>query len=87
MHAGFFRLFPSTVLSLFTWAAARWMAGFRDCLHNGHVQIEPDPNRHARVWRDPLSAGWRAHRGLLMLRLRWHERRDAPVDRSQPNSS
>ncbi|MGQ9348758.1 MULTISPECIES: hypothetical protein [Mycolicibacterium] len=28
------------------------------------------------AWRDPLSAGWRAHRGLLMLRLRWHERRD-----------
>ena len=27
------------------------------------------------VWRDPLSAGWRAHRGLLLLRLRWHERR------------
>jgi hypothetical protein len=27
------------------------------------------------AWRDPLSAGWRAHRNLLMLRLRWHERR------------
>ena len=26
------------------------------------------------AWRDPLSAGWRAHRNLLMLRLRWHER-------------
>ncbi|MGY4649864.1 hypothetical protein [Mycobacterium sp. URHB0021] len=26
------------------------------------------------VWRDPLSVGWRAHRNLLMLRLRWHER-------------
>ncbi|MBB2992416.1 hypothetical protein FHR72_003915 [Mycolicibacterium iranicum] len=32
---------------------------------------------HSPVWRDPLSAGWRAHRGLLLLRLRWHERRDA----------
>ncbi|WP_156448492.1 hypothetical protein [Mycobacterium sp. NAZ190054] len=30
---------------------------------------------HAPVWRDPLSAGWRAHRNLLLLRLRWHERR------------
>ncbi|WP_256371145.1 hypothetical protein [Mycobacterium sp. PS03-16] len=28
-------------------------------------------------WRDPLTVGWRAHRQLLMLRLRWHERRDA----------
>jgi hypothetical protein len=76
-----------TVLSLFTWAEARWMAGIGDCLHNGYVQIEPDPNRHAPVWRDPLSAGWRAHRGLLMLRLRWHERRDAPVNRPQANGS
>ncbi|MCT7660458.1 hypothetical protein [Mycobacterium deserti] len=39
------------------------------------MQTEPDLNRHAPVWRDPLSAGWRAHRGLLLLRLRWHERR------------
>jgi hypothetical protein len=39
------------------------------------VHIEPEPKRHTPVWRDPLSAGWRAHRGLLMLRLRWHERR------------
>lgn len=31
------------------------------------------------VWRDPLSAGWRAHRNLLMLRLRWHERRTRRV--------
>ncbi|WP_185975933.1 hypothetical protein [Mycolicibacterium sp. 018/SC-01/001] len=34
------------------------------------------------VWRDPLSAGWRAHRGLLMLRLRWHERRAAGAAQS-----
>ncbi|WP_157866314.1 hypothetical protein [Mycolicibacterium aurum] len=33
------------------------------------------PSAHAPVWRDPLSAGWRAHRNLLLLRLRWHERR------------
>ncbi|EHI11283.1 hypothetical protein KEK_10328 [Mycolicibacterium thermoresistibile ATCC 19527] len=26
----------------------------------------------APVWRDPLSLGWQAHRGLLLLRLRWH---------------
>ncbi|BBZ65861.1 hypothetical protein MINS_12900 [Mycolicibacterium insubricum] len=24
-------------------------------------------------WRDPLTLGWQAHRGLLLLRLRWHE--------------
>ncbi|WP_156090908.1 hypothetical protein [Mycolicibacterium chlorophenolicum] len=34
------------------------------------------------VWRDPLSAGWRAHRSLLMLRLRWHERRSAGADQA-----
>jgi hypothetical protein len=28
--------------------------------------------------------GWRAHRNLLLLRLRWHERREAPADRPQP---
>ncbi|WP_141562704.1 hypothetical protein [Mycobacterium neglectum] len=76
-----------TVRSLFTWAAVWWMADFRDRLHNGYVRIEPDPNRHAPVWRDPLSAGWRAHRGLLMLRLRWHERRDAPLNWRQAGSS
>jgi hypothetical protein len=27
------------------------------------------------VWRDPLSVGFRAHRHLLLLRLRWHEHR------------
>ncbi|WP_157897718.1 hypothetical protein [Mycolicibacterium rutilum] len=38
--------------------------------------------RHTPVWRDPLSAGWRAHRGLLLLRLRWHERRaEGPAGR------
>jgi hypothetical protein len=34
-----------------------------------------EPRAHSPVWRDPLSAGWRAHRNLLLLRLRWHERR------------
>ncbi|MEZ0338723.1 hypothetical protein ACAG25_01920 [Mycobacterium sp. pV006] len=38
-----------------------------------------DPRAHVPAWRDPLSAGWRAHRGLLLLRLRWHERRAAPA--------
>jgi hypothetical protein len=38
---------------------------------------------HAPVWRDPLSAGWRAHRGLLLLRLRWHERR---TETSEPTN-
>jgi hypothetical protein len=38
----------------------------------------------APVWRDPLSAGWRAHRNLLLLRLRWHERRAAVADQADP---
>lgn len=29
--------------------------------------------RTGSSWRDPLSLGWQAHRGLLLLRLRWHE--------------
>jgi len=42
------------------------------------------PSRHAG-WRDPLSVGWRAHRQILMLRFRWHERRRAPHrDRRRP---
>ncbi|MGE2719742.1 hypothetical protein [Mycolicibacterium celeriflavum] len=36
---------------------------------------ELQPHRRTPVWRDPLSAGFRAHRSLLLLRLRWHERR------------
>ncbi|MBO0678165.1 hypothetical protein JRC04_11900 [Mycolicibacterium sp. S2-37] len=37
------------------------------------------------AWRDPLSVGWRAHRQILMLRFRWHERRSAPRrDRRRP---
>ncbi|MBX7431418.1 hypothetical protein JDV09_04740 [Mycobacterium sp. Y57] len=40
-----------------------------------------EPQADAPVWRDPLSAGWRAHRNLLLLRLRWHERRAASPDR------
>ncbi|WP_161976398.1 hypothetical protein [Mycolicibacterium sp. CH28] len=30
--------------------------------------------RGSRSWRHPLSLGFEAHRGLLLLRLQWHER-------------
>lgn len=45
--------------------------------------MDRDLESHAGMpaWRDPLSAGWRAHRNLLMLRLRWHERRASVPDR------
>ncbi|MBJ7338945.1 hypothetical protein [Mycolicibacterium sp.] len=35
-----------------------------------------DRDRLARssAWRDPLSVSFRAHRQVLLLRLRWHER-------------
>jgi hypothetical protein len=33
--------------------------------------IVTDKHTESR-WRDPLSIGWQAHRGLLLLRLRWH---------------
>jgi hypothetical protein len=42
-----------------------------------HMDRDLDSPTDIPVWRDPLSAGWRAHRGLLLLRLRWHERRAA----------
>jgi hypothetical protein len=50
--------------------------------HNGNVHTEAEANGHTPVWRDPLSAGFRAHRHLLLLRLRWHEHRMA-ADQSQ----
>ncbi|WP_156744538.1 hypothetical protein [Mycobacterium sp. E740] len=41
-----------------------------------------EPKRRSPVWRDPLSAGFRAHQHLLLLKLRWHERRvEAPAGR------
>ncbi|WP_158021372.1 hypothetical protein [Mycolicibacterium chubuense] len=40
----------------------------------------PGSQADTPVWRDPLSVGWRAHRNLLLLRLRWHERRAAKGD-------
>ncbi|WP_163742385.1 hypothetical protein [Mycolicibacterium fallax] len=30
-------------------------------------------HRTGSSWPDPLSLGWQAHRGLLLLRLRWHQ--------------
>jgi hypothetical protein len=44
----------------------------------GDVHTEPEAKGHSPAWRDPLSVGFRAHRHLLLLRLRWHERRAAP---------
>ena len=44
----------------------------------GDVHTEPEAKAHTPAWRDPLSVGFRAHRHLLLLRLRWHERRAAP---------
>lgn len=37
-------------------------------------------NKTEAAWRDPLSIGWQAHRGLLLLRLRWHSRSDVRPD-------
>jgi hypothetical protein len=42
--------------------------------HNEGMDRDRESTAHTPAWRDPLSAGWRAHRNLLMLRLRWHER-------------
>ena len=54
-------------------------------LHNGCMDSDREPTAHTPVWRDPLSAGWRAHRGLLLLRLRWHERRrETPTNDRRP---
>ncbi|MCV7424143.1 hypothetical protein H7K45_26655 [Mycobacterium yunnanensis] len=33
-----------------------------------------DVEREHPAWRDPLSLSFRAHRRVLLLRLRWHER-------------
>nr|CRL67228.1 hypothetical protein CPGR_00474 [Mycolicibacterium komanii] len=51
---------------------AAWSSSIR---HNVCVHNELPPHRRTPVWRDPLSAGFRAHRNLLLLRLRWHQRR------------
>ncbi|WP_157576547.1 hypothetical protein [Mycobacterium sp. GA-2829] len=39
------------------------------------MDVDSDWSR-TPAWRDPLSAGWRAHRQFLMLRFRWYERRN-----------
>jgi len=36
--------------------------------------MAPSRQHRPRRLRDPLSMGFEAHRGLLILRLRWHER-------------
>ncbi|MGV0645498.1 hypothetical protein [Mycolicibacterium sp. XJ879] len=43
------------------------------------MDLETASKARTRAWRDPLSAGFRAHQNLLLLRLRWHERRAAAV--------
>jgi hypothetical protein len=53
----------------------------------GDVDTEPEAKAHMPVWRDPLSAGFRAHRHLLLLRLRWHERRAVDESDIRPPQS
>ncbi|ORV85121.1 hypothetical protein AWC12_21060 [Mycolicibacterium iranicum] len=60
-------------------------AGAPDARHNEDMDSDREYRVHAPVWRDPLSAGWRAHRGLLLLRLRWHERRTQPSEPTNPS--
>jgi len=36
--------------------------------------MSPSRPARSRPWRDPLALSFAAHRGLLLLRLRWHER-------------
>jgi hypothetical protein len=46
------------------------------------VDIDRDDAPGIPLWRDPLSLGFRAHRQVLLLKLRWYERRQSPaVDR------
>jgi hypothetical protein len=39
------------------------------------MDIDRDGASDTPLWRDPLSLGFRAHRQVLLLKLRWHERR------------
>jgi hypothetical protein len=49
------------------------------------VDIEREGSPITPLWRDPLSISFRAHRQVLLLRLRWHERRQADaVSRRRP---
>jgi hypothetical protein len=62
--------------------------------HNGVVNIEREgasrnradtPPVDTPLWRDPLSMSFRAHRQVMLLRLRWHERQQTdPVGRRRP---
>jgi hypothetical protein len=54
--------------------------------HNGAVDIERDASPGTPLWRDPLSLSFRAHRQVLLMKLRWHARRDVATDRRRPLS-
>jgi hypothetical protein len=43
------------------------------------VDIDRDDAAGTPLWRDPLSLSFRAHRQVLLLRLRWHERRHSEL--------
>lgn len=49
-----------------------------DRVDNGSVDIDREVTPGTPLWRDPLSLGFRAHRQVLLLKLRWHERREFP---------
>ncbi|WP_173008383.1 hypothetical protein [Mycolicibacterium sp. P1-18] len=38
------------------------------------MDLDHERGARAAAWRDPLSMSFRAHRRVLLLRLRWHER-------------
>jgi hypothetical protein len=44
------------------------------------VDIDRDEPMGTPLWRDPLSLSFRAHRQVLLLRLRWHERRHSALN-------
>ena len=53
---------------------ARHHPRFASTGHNRHVDIDHERSARTSAWRDPLSLSFRAHRQVLLLRLRWHER-------------
>jgi hypothetical protein len=42
------------------------------------------PSKGTPVWRDPVGLGFHAHRGVLLLRFRWH---DSAAKRRPPTRS
>jgi hypothetical protein len=38
------------------------------------VDIDRELSARTPAWRDPLAISFRAHRQVMLLRLRWHER-------------